>query len=120
MSAELQKNDPHADAAHIEESHAPEAHKHPPYLWVFFWLTILTIIEVTPIFYEIFFHEQLIAHNIWVPILLLLALMKSTLVAMYYMHLKYDQPWLVAVIMIPFAFAMFFGFAILAGYFQPF
>lgn len=102
------------DAGH--EAHAEHAHKHPPYMWIFLWLTVLTIIEVTPIFYEMIFHQMLIPHNIWVPILMFLALTKATLVALYYMHLKYDAPWLVAVLIIPFAFALYFGFAVLAGY----
>ncbi len=91
-------------------------HKHPPYMAVFVWLTILTAIEVFPIMTEIFFHWTPVPHNVWVPVLIILALIKATLVAAYYMHLKYDQPWLIWIIMVPFAFAMMFGLVIVAPY----
>jgi caa(3)-type oxidase subunit IV len=88
---------------------------HPPYMQVFVWLIVLTAIEVFPIFTEIFFDWTPIPHDIWVPILLLLAFIKATLVAMYYMHLKYDQSWLMWVLLGPFAFALLFGAVIVAS-----
>jgi cytochrome c oxidase subunit 4 len=94
---------------------AAHTESHPPYLQVFGWLIILTAIEVFPIFTEILFGWTPVPHNIWIPVLLVLAVIKATLVAMYYMHLKYDQPWLVWVLIGPLAFAMFFGFAIVAS-----
>jgi caa(3)-type oxidase subunit IV len=82
---------------------------------VFGWLVVLTMIEVAPIFTEILFGFTPVPHNIWIPILLILAIAKATLVAMYYMHLRYDQPWLVALLMVPLGFAMLFGLAIVAS-----
>lgn len=98
-----------------EEEGTHTQHKHPPYMVIFVWLIILTAIEVFPIFTEIYFDWTPIPHHIWVPILLILAIAKATLVAAYYMHLRYDQPWLIAVFMGPLAFAMLFGLAIVAS-----
>jgi caa(3)-type oxidase subunit IV len=100
---------------HAVAAQAAEHVHHPPYLQVFGWLIVLTAIEVTPIFTEILFDWTPIPHVIWVPVLLVLAIIKATLVAMYYMHLKYDQPWLVWALMGPLAFAMMFGLVIVAG-----
>jgi cytochrome c oxidase subunit 4 len=99
---------------HAEE-HA-EHHHNAPYMAVFGWLTALTAIEVFPIFTEIYFDWTPIPHPIWVPVLLALAVAKATLVAMYYMHLKYDAPWLVWALIGPLAFAMFFGLVIVVPY----
>ncbi len=95
---------------------AEEAHHHAPYMAVFFWLVLLTAIEVFPIFTEIYFDWTPIPHNIWVPVLLILAIAKATLVALYYMHLRYDKPWLVWMLMGPLAFAMLFGLVIVVPY----
>jgi cytochrome c oxidase subunit 4 len=100
-----------------ETEHPAGQHQHPPYMAVFGWLIILTIIEVFPIFTEIYFDWTPIPHAIWVPILITLAIVKAILVAMYYMHLRYDAPWLVFVLIAPLALAMYFGLAIVAPYF---
>jgi cytochrome c oxidase subunit 4 len=84
-------------------------HKHPPYLAVFGWLTGLTAVEVFPIMTEIFFGIEVVPYNYFIPVLILIALLKATLVAMYYMHLKYDPPWLSVIFVAPYFFAMFFG-----------
>jgi hypothetical protein len=47
--------------------------------------------------------------------LLILACIKALLVAMYYMHLKYDKPWLAWALMGPLGFAVLFGGAIVAS-----
>lgn len=99
-----------------DHSEAVHHHKHPPYMWVFFWLVVLTAIEVFPIFTEILFDFSPVPHAIWVPILLLLAVIKATLVALYYMHLLFDKFWLGLLILSPLAFAMFFGIVIVVPY----
>lgn len=90
---------------HGKQSHT---HTHPPYMAVFGWLTILTIIEVFPIMTELFFDIHVVPHEYFVPVLIIIALVKATLVAMYYMHLKYDAPWLAGIFIAPYFFAMFF------------
>jgi caa(3)-type oxidase subunit IV len=114
--AERRKADKSVHAAERVQHHGTATVVgHPPYMWVFGWLIVLTMIEVFPIFTEILYGWTPIPHNIWIPILLVLAFVKALLVALYYMHLKYDQPWLSWVLLGPFAFALFFGWAIVAS-----
>jgi cytochrome c oxidase subunit 4 len=56
--------------------------KHPNYLGVFWVLAALTAVEVAVTYLPL----------PRIPVLLPLALAKASLVAMYYMHLKFDQP----------------------------
>lgn len=68
--------------------------KHPNYVAVFVALGILTAIEVAT--------SVLIAEPVRIPLLLLMAAAKGALVALYYMHLRFDSR----------IFAFFFGAAI--------
>ncbi len=63
----------------MEQTHT----KHPNYLGVFIILGILTAIEVAA--------AVNIAESIRIPILLFLAACKAALVALYYMHLRFDS-----------------------------
>src|SRR3977135_3539283 len=62
---------------------AETAHKHPNYMAIFWYLAILTIIELGVIYLP------LAKFTIGV-LLCALALGKATLVAMYFMHLKFE------------------------------
>jgi cytochrome c oxidase subunit IV len=78
MSAEMSAEHP---------AHAPE-HEHPgpmTYAKVAAILTLITALEVW-VFY------MPAAHDVIVPVLIILSATKFTLVAMFYMHLKYDHP----------------------------
>ena len=55
------------------------------YLMVFVWLVILTLAEVGITYIPV-------AHAVIIPFLVVIALVKATLVALFYMHLKYDSP----------------------------
>lgn len=70
-----------------------EAHAEPNYLAVFGWLFVLTVIEVGVIFLPI--PWLMIAGS-----LVILALVKASLVAIYFMHLKFEKVviWWIAVI----------------------
>ena len=70
-----------------------DAHAEPNYLAVFGWLFILTVIEVGVIFLPI--PKLLIAAS-----LVILAAVKASLVAIYFMHLKFEKVviWWIAVI----------------------
>lgn len=70
-----------------------EAHAEPNYLAVFGWLFILTVIEVGVIFVPI--PKLAIAAS-----LVILAAVKASLVAIYFMHLKFEKLviWWIAVI----------------------
>lgn len=70
-----------------------EAHAEPNYLAVFGWLFVLTVVEVGVIFVPI--PKLLIAAS-----LVILAAVKASLVAIYFMHLKFEKVviWWIAVI----------------------
>ncbi len=70
-----------------------EAHAEPNYLAVFGWLFVLTVIEVGVIFLPI--PKLMIAAS-----LVILAAVKASLVAIYFMHLKFEKVviWWIAVI----------------------
>lgn len=83
-------------AAHAHDDALPH-HDHPPYFGIFVALTILTVLEVAA--------AALLA---WPPILLgitltVLALPKAVLVALYYMHLKYEGKLIYGVALLPVA-----------------
>ena len=59
-------------------------HKDPNYMAIFWWLFALTIIEIGVIFMPI-------AKVIIVILLISLALSKASLVAMYFMHLRFES-----------------------------
>ena len=60
-----------------------EGHKHPNYMAIFWYLAILTVIEIAVIY------MPLSKFTIGV-LLCALALGKATLVAMYFMHLRFE------------------------------
>ena len=70
-----------------------EAHAEPNYLAVFGWLFVLTVVEVGIIYLPI--PQLMIAAG-----LVLLASVKAALVAIYFMHLKFEKVviWWIAVI----------------------
>src|SRR5919202_1574038 len=72
-------------ATHVEGSTAREEHgKHPNYVAVFLVLGVLTAIEIAA--------SQFLIHSpAKVPMLLLLAAAKAALVALYFMHLRFDS-----------------------------
>lgn len=59
-------------------------HAEPNYMGVFWWLLALTIIEIAVIYMPI-------ARLIIVILLVGLALSKAALVALYFMHLKFER-----------------------------
>jgi cytochrome c oxidase subunit 4 len=60
------------------------AHAEPNYMGVFWWLLALTIIEIAVIYTPL-------AKLIIVILLIGLALSKASLVALYFMHLKFER-----------------------------
>src|SRR5881628_2297461 len=62
---------------------ATEAHKHPNYMAIFWFLAILTVIEIALIYMPL--------TKVTIGVLLCaLALGKAALVAMYFMHLRFE------------------------------
>ena len=71
------------------------ARRHPNYLGIFWGLLALTIVEVTVAY-------QSIGRGVKIGALLALAVTKALLVALYYMHLKFDRRLLALIAAAPF------------------
>lgn len=83
---------------HMEES----THKSPNYLAIFGLLAAITLVEVT------------VAAGI--PALLIgLSLVKVVLVAMYYMHLKFESGWFTAIFLTPLPFVALITIAVVVA-----
>jgi len=77
---------------------AGEEHKAPPYMIVFVVLGVLTVLEVLFAFTSL--------PKLWLAVgLIVMALWKAVLVAMYYMHLRFEprRLWILAASPIPLA-----------------
>jgi cytochrome c oxidase subunit 4 len=88
-----------APAAHGEAGHV-KAHKGPNYMKIWLFLFILTIAEVLVAFVS---HMP---RQILIVALLFLAVWKALLVAMFYMHLKFEPRRLWWVVMAPLPLAV--------------
>ncbi|HXZ43528.1 MAG TPA: cytochrome C oxidase subunit IV family protein [archaeon] len=84
----------------------PQTHKQPNYIAIFWWLLGLTIIEVGVIFTPL--------ARVLIAILLVgLALSKASLVAMYFMHLKFEIRTLGLIAVTPLLLCVLLVFALL-------
>jgi cytochrome c oxidase subunit 4 len=90
-SSPASRLDPVADSA-AEGAHVGAGPR--TYLVIAGFLLLLTVMEVA-----VFYLEQLAP--VLVPILIFLALAKFVLVAMFYMHLRFDHPWFSYVFVFP-------------------
>jgi len=78
---------------------ATTTHKHPPYVLIWIYLAVLTAAELGLAF------ELPIARNLKLLLLMILAIWKALLVALYFMHLKFER-WnlrILAIVPIPLA-----------------
>ena len=82
------------------------AHMHPNYIGVFWWLLALTILEVGAIFLPI-------ARFLIAILLVGMALSKAALVAMYFMHLKFERRTLGLIAIVPLVLCLLLVFALL-------
>ena len=99
-----------SDHGHETHAHEPHTHAHPTakkYLGIAIILTIITVIEVA-VFYVPSLHQFL------PPILLTLSALKFAMVAMFYMHLKFDHRLYSWVFVVPMLFATAIILALLA------
>jgi cytochrome c oxidase subunit 4 len=83
-----------------------EAHKHPSYMAIFWYLAILTVIELAVIYLP------LAKFTIGV-LLCALALGKAALVAMYFMHLRFETRTLGWIAITPLVIATLLVFVLL-------
>jgi len=79
---------------------AETTHPEPNYISVFWWLLILTILEIAVVYTPI-------AKMIIAVMLVTLAVTKAALVAMYFMHLKFERRTLALVALSPFVLCVF-------------
>jgi cytochrome c oxidase subunit 4 len=83
-----------------------QVHTQPNYMAIFWWLLALTIIEVGVIFLPM--------ARVLIAILLVgLALSKAALVAMYFMHLRFERAALGLIAMTPLLLCVLLVFALL-------
>lgn len=100
----------------------PEAHKAPNYMLIFYWLAALTVVEVAIAYLPASMRVLMVASLIG------LAIAKASLVAMYFMHLRFETRTLSLIALTPpFLLILFvvitypdiawraFGFATAAG-----
>lgn len=82
------------------DHHDADAHAHPSdgtYVKIALILTILTAIEVSSYFLED--GAVRVSRDLLVSVILVLMVVKFAIVAMYFMHLKYDDPLLSRIFM---------------------
>ena len=80
-----------------------QEHGHPPYILIWVVLLVLTLAEVGMSLY------MTNISRVWLGVgLILMAVWKAILVAMYYMHLKYEPArlWILAISPLPLAFIL--------------
>ncbi|MFQ5839387.1 MAG: cytochrome C oxidase subunit IV family protein [Candidatus Methylomirabilales bacterium] len=82
------------------------AHRTPNYIAIFWWLLALTIAEVAVIYAPL-------AKMVIVILLVGLALSKASLVAMYFMHLKFEPRALGVIALTPLLLCVLLVFALL-------
>ena len=86
---------------------AENGHKeHPKYFKIFWWLLALTIIEVAVAIPEY-------AVILKAILLIGLACAKAALVAIYFMHLKFEKRTLTIIVLTPFIICVFLVFALM-------
>jgi len=76
------------------------AHKEPNYMGVFWWLLILTVMEIAVVYMPM-------AKMAIAILLVAMAISKASLVALYFMHLKFERFTLALVALSPFVLCLF-------------
>jgi cytochrome c oxidase subunit 4 len=87
-----------------------QAHSHPNYMAIFWWLLALTILEVIA---AVAPTGGAYPHAAKGAILVALALGKASLVAMYFMHLKFEKRTLGVIAVTPLVLCVFLLFMLI-------
>jgi caa(3)-type oxidase subunit IV len=89
-----------------------EQHQEPNYYWVLVWLAVLTILEIAVVLLGS--PERLNIPMVTKVVLLVgMALSKATLVALYFMHLKFERGTLMVIAFTPLVICTFLVFMLL-------
>ncbi len=84
-------------------------HKAPNYVAIWGMLAILTVVEVAIVYLRI-------PHRLMVVSLVFLALWKAMLVALYFMHLRFEPKRLLYIVLAPLPLAVILVFAVIHGF----
>jgi cytochrome c oxidase subunit IV len=95
----------------METPHAPKKHSHPSYIAIFVWLAVLTGIELGVAFLPW-------SKRTLILLLIGLALWKALLVALYYMHLRFEQRRLRILAIAPLPFTVILVITVLQEHFK--
>lgn len=99
----------------LEKSGAHEGgHEEPRYILIWFFLAVLTALEVAAAEWGI--SHMGLSRTLIIWVLLITAIWKAALVAMYYMHLRFERLRLVVLALSPLPLAFIFVFAVLTEY----
>jgi len=91
-------------------------HKHPNYMVIFYWLAILTVGEIGVVFLP---HWGVPISKLAIGVFLCaFAIVKAALVAMYFMHLKFETKTLGLIAITPLIIATLLVFVILPDAFH--
>lgn len=97
---------PTVEAQHTD-AHAGQRHINP--VFVFVILTVVTVVEIAITLFHL-------PKDFLVPVLLGMSFAKASLVAAYYMHLRYEKPLYTIVFVTPALFAVFLIVVLAASY----
>jgi cytochrome c oxidase subunit 4 len=84
-------------------------HKAPNYIAIWALLAILTVVEVTIVYFRL-------PRQLTVVSLVFLALWKALLVALYFMHLKFEPKRLLYIVLAPLPLAVILVVAVMHGF----
>lgn len=98
-----------------QSSHSSPSSAHPTvrlYLIVFAFLAVLTAAEVGVGYIP----DSIVPKVLTYPLLLLLTGAKALLVALFYMHLRYDNRWFLGMMLISLPLAVLFILVVVLGF----
>ena len=82
-------------------------HKHPPYMLIFFWLALLTAVEIAVSQFPTWMPDTSGINTISILLLVAFALLKAGLVGAYFMHLKFERWAFIGIVSFPVVLMIF-------------
>ena len=87
-------------------------HKSPNYVLIFVWLIVITAVEIAVGYIP----SAVVPTIVTYPLLLGMAGIKILLVALYFMHLRYDSRWFLVMIIVALPLSVMFILALTLGF----